>query len=86
MSLGIPAVASPVGINKQILKNPLAGYLPKNAEEWYEALKVLIQNPELRYSVGQEGRKIAEQDYSTKVGLEDLLRDLKTAVPNGDIS
>ena len=61
MALGIPAVASPVGVNRQILGNPKAGFLPSNSKEWYDALKGLIQDPELRPSVGREGRKIAEQ-------------------------
>jgi len=86
MSLGIPAVASPVGVNKQILQNPEAGYLPQNSKEWYQALKALIQDPGLRDSVGQEGRKVAEKDYSTQVGLEDLLRDLQQPAPSGETS
>ncbi len=42
MACGIPGVASPVGINTQIIEDKVDGLLAGTAKEWYEALEYLL--------------------------------------------
>lgn len=64
LSLGIPAVASPVGVNRVIIEEGVNGYLCQSDEDWYEALKALILNPPLRQRMGEAGRKKIVEHYS----------------------
>lgn len=77
MALGIPCVASPVGINKKIIKDGVNGFLADSQEQWIERLTPLIENPELRDKMGREGRKMAEEFYSYEVASSRLLNALK---------
>ncbi len=64
MAMGIPAVASPVGINKELIKEGLNGFLASSEEEWLDKLSLLIEDKDLRERIGERGRQIAERDYS----------------------
>lgn len=76
MSLGIPTVMSPVGVNSEIIRHGQNGFLPKTAEEWLEVLSQLIDNPELRKSIGEAGRKTAVERYSVLSQRERYLKIL----------
>lgn len=64
LSLGIPAVASPVGVNKSIIEQGSNGYLAKDAGAWKEALKSLLSDRQLRTKMGAEGRHKMVAEYS----------------------
>lgn len=64
MALGIPAVASPVGINSQIVDHGVNGFLCESEEEWFSSLSKLILNPNLRAEFGIVGRKKIINSYS----------------------
>lgn len=64
LGLGIPAVASPVGVNKQIIRTGENGYLATSGEEWEEGLRQLLSNPERRRAMGAAGRKKIVAEYS----------------------
>jgi glycosyltransferase involved in cell wall biosynthesis len=64
MALGIPAVASPVGVNKDIIDEGENGFLCTDDTSWYEALSKLIQDVNLRNRMGSAGRKKIESAYS----------------------
>jgi glycosyltransferase involved in cell wall biosynthesis len=64
MSLEIPTVMSPVGVNTEIIRDGLNGYLASDEEEWVEKISRLIDNPELRRKIGIEGRKTVLERYS----------------------
>jgi glycosyltransferase involved in cell wall biosynthesis len=66
MALGIPAVASPVGVNKKIIDEGINGFLCSTDEEWLSALKQLIMQPSLRAGMGEAGRKKIESSYSVE--------------------
>jgi glycosyltransferase involved in cell wall biosynthesis len=57
LSLGIPAVASPVGVNKNIIEQGVNGYLCDSTEAWQTALFALINNSSLRKEMGTNGRR-----------------------------
>jgi glycosyltransferase involved in cell wall biosynthesis len=64
LSLGIPAVASPVGVNKTIFENGQNGFLCISESEWYEALKRLMTEDSLRTLMGRNGRQKIKANYS----------------------
>ncbi len=57
MSVGIPVVASNLGLNSFAITHGLTGYLTKTEDEWVEYLERLIKSPELRRELGQSGRE-----------------------------
>ena len=64
MALGIPAVASPVGVNTEIIDHGVNGFLCTTEEEWFTCLKSLIDHPALRERMGQQGRRKIIDHYS----------------------
>lgn len=81
MALAIPSVASPVGVNQEIIIDGKNGFLAANNQDWYERLSLLIEHPDLRYSIGLNGRKTIEEDYSLHKyfpKLLDLLNQIKS--------
>jgi glycosyltransferase involved in cell wall biosynthesis len=64
MALGIPSVASPVGMNREVVEDGLNGLLAGNEGDWVSCLDQLIQQPELRQRLGRAGRATVLQRYS----------------------
>lgn len=64
MSLAIPAVCSPVGVNCDIIQHGENGFLPPSPDAWQTVLQALSDNPALRTRIGQAGRRTAESRYS----------------------
>ncbi len=64
MSLAIPAVMSPVGVNTEIVKDGENGFLADSESEWIEKLSMLIESPDFRKKLGASGRKTVEEKYS----------------------
>lgn len=64
MALGIPSVISPVGVNTKIVQNEINGFLASNPDEFYMYLKRLLDDMELRETVGKRGNKTVQELYS----------------------
>jgi glycosyltransferase involved in cell wall biosynthesis len=64
LSLGIPAVASPVGINRKIIDQGQNGFLCTSETEWEDALRTLLHDSTLRQKFGQSGREKIIREYS----------------------
>ncbi|MEO5328903.1 MAG: glycosyltransferase family 4 protein [Magnetococcus sp. THC-1_WYH] len=67
MACGLPVVASPVGVNSEIVEEGVNGFFAKTAEEWTEALRILKCNAVLRQQMGEAGRRKVEQQYALQV-------------------
>jgi glycosyltransferase involved in cell wall biosynthesis len=79
MGCGVAAVASPVGVNADVL-TPGCGLLATTAEEWREALSRLVGDAALRRRMGAAGRKRAVAHYSLQAHaprLVELFRELR---------
>jgi glycosyltransferase involved in cell wall biosynthesis len=64
MALGIPGVASPVGVNTQVVTDGVDGFLPADDAQWEQRLVQLIEQPALRADVGSRARRRVEAAYS----------------------
>lgn len=73
MSLEIPAVMSPVGVNTEIINSGENGFLASGTEEWMEYLSLLIENPGLRNRLGRNGRKTVVERYSVLANRDKYL-------------
>jgi len=67
MACGLPVVASPVGVNEQIVEQGVNGFLAKNLKEWEQVLRSLLIDRDLQRRMGNNGRKRVEAWYSLKV-------------------
>ena len=67
MALGIPTLMSPVGVNSDIIQDGENGYLPATEDEWFNCLSQLIENEDLRKTVGQNGLQTVREKYSSDV-------------------
>jgi glycosyltransferase involved in cell wall biosynthesis len=64
MSLGIPALMSPVGVNTQIVSHSENGFLPIKLEDWRVQLETLLLDVDLRNKIGEAGKKTIDERYS----------------------
>ncbi len=72
LALGIPAVASPVGVNKQIIDEG-NGFLCTSADEWYNSLYTLLTDKNLRAQLGKKGREKIITHYSIQATAPSFL-------------
>lgn len=64
LAVGVAAVASPVGANREVLRDGENGFLALTEDEWVDRLETLIVNPLLRERVARAGRQTAERRFS----------------------
>ena len=77
MATGLPVVASPVGINRQIVCDGKNGFWACSPGEWERCLARLIESPRLRSEMGRQGRATMEQKYALKTSSQRLLEILR---------
>lgn len=64
MACGLPVIASPVGVNCEIVQHGVNGFLAATQDEWREAMEKLATDATLRQRMGAAGRITVEQHYS----------------------
>jgi len=82
LAVGVPAVASPVGVNRDIIVNGENGFLASTEQDWYERLDALCRQPQLRARMGQAGRRTVEERYSLAVWGPRLAEVYRTLAEN----
>lgn len=73
MAVRAPAVASPVGVNQEILQDGGTGFLAETTNDWQKSLGRLIQDKDLRLRMGKKGRKRVEQHFSVEVMVPKMI-------------
>ncbi len=79
MACGLPVIASPVGVNSEIVDHGENGFLAATPQEWAKAIAALAGNAELRRRMGEAGRVKIERAYSLAVHgprLAGMIRDV----------
>jgi glycosyltransferase involved in cell wall biosynthesis len=64
MAMGIPSVASPVGINGELIRHGRTGLLARTPDEWIAALERLIESFDDREKMGRQAREDAVARFS----------------------
>lgn len=78
--VGLPAVCTPVGVNKDVVKDNVTGFYANNPDEWVEKLSILIENPDLRRKMGEAGREIVMNGYTIQSCAPRLLQIIQKTV------
>ncbi len=78
MAAGLPTVASPVGVNAEVVRPGATGMLATTEAEWHQALSRLILDPQARAAQGRGGRDLCVKEYSIRRWLPVLLGILET--------
>ncbi len=84
MAVGIPTVASAVGAVTEILEDGITGFLVRSAEEWYDRLRALLEDPHLRRRMGRAAREAAVQRYRIAAHADTLEWAIQQCVRYGD--
>jgi glycosyltransferase involved in cell wall biosynthesis len=71
MACGIPAVVSPVGMNRQVAAKGGA-ITASTTQEWSNAIVSLCRDPGMARSLGAQGRAVVERDYATETIAKQL--------------
>jgi glycosyltransferase involved in cell wall biosynthesis len=64
MAAGIPAVASAVGANRDIVTHGENGFLARTQDDWVRSISSLIKDSNQRREFALRGRKLVEEKYS----------------------
>lgn len=80
LATGLPAVASPVGVNRAILDASGGGLAAENAEQWIEALGRLLSSEILRKTCGERGREWVRRHMTVEAQAPRLLRFLEDGI------
>ena len=79
MACAVPVVASPVGVNSEIVGDNECGLLAESCDDWSTSLLSLLGSRERRDVLGQAGRHAVESHYSLQVQAPVLREVLVTA-------
>jgi glycosyltransferase involved in cell wall biosynthesis len=77
MACGIPAVVSPVGMNREVLALGTVGIGASTRAEWVEALLALVDEPARARTIGVEGRRVAERVFAVERIADDVASVLR---------
>jgi glycosyltransferase involved in cell wall biosynthesis len=67
MACGKAVIASPVGMNTEIVFEGVNGFLAATDVDWFSALSLLAHSPRMRQVMGECGRAMIEQKYCVQV-------------------
>jgi len=74
MACGKAVVASPVGVNRNIIEHGVNGFLADDMDDWVNALRELRENVSMRTTMGYAGRRKVEEEYCVQVTAPRLAR------------
>ena len=80
MAAGIPAVASPVGVNSEIIHHGVNGWLATTADEWIFVLRQLLSEPNRSVAVVEAARQTVAMGYSVQSQLPKLVACLEAVI------
>ena len=79
MAAGLPVIASPVGVNSEIVEHGVNGFLARDTNEWIKYFEILKDDPDFGRKMGAKGRKKVEKNYSLDVIAPRLISIFKKA-------
>lgn len=79
LAAGVPVVASPLGINRTIVRHGENGFWADTAEQWRDALQALRQNPQRAFEMGSVGRDDIRKTYTVEAQVPRLAELLAQA-------
>ncbi len=83
MGVGTPVVLSPVGMNADVVKDGVTGFLADSMDEWRNKLERLILDSALRERMGCAARQAVEERYSIDAHYQSFRQVMEKAASNG---
>lgn len=77
MGCGVAVVASPIGMNNEVVIEGENGFLADTQQDWIDKLSLLIENENLRNTLGKNGRAMIEARYCVQNSCSTLISVLK---------
>lgn len=77
MACGLPVVASPVGMNVEVVRNGKNGFLAAGSAEWKEALLKLVRDASLRKRLGEKGFELVQEQFTLRRNFEVMLEEVR---------
>jgi glycosyltransferase involved in cell wall biosynthesis len=68
LAAGLPVVANPVGVHREMVRHGETGFLAETPAQWVEAVGRLAHDPALRRRLGEAGRRLVVAGYSVEAG------------------
>ncbi len=84
MAAGLPVVANPVGIQRELVRHGETGFLAETPAEWVDAVGRLARDPDLRRRMGLAGRRLVEDGYSVETGAHRMLTLLEAVAERSE--
>ncbi len=84
MSLGIPVISTDVGAVREALDDQVSGFVVPldNRKAFMRAARALIENPQLRATMGKKARLVAAERFDADICAQVHLRAFEKAVAN----
>ena len=73
MNLGIPCIATNYGTNQVVIEHGENGFLADDASDWQKYILQLIDDVELRKSIGTKAKQSVEAKYSVQKNTQAYL-------------
>jgi len=73
MAAGLPVIASPVGVNSEIVDHGVNGFLARDVHEWMKYFEILRYDPDLGRKMGARGRNKIQEKYSLDIIAPQLI-------------
>ena len=76
MACGLPVVATPVGVQCDLVRNGVTGFHATTPAEWRDRLRQLLADAALRQRLGAAGRELIAQYYDVSVAASRVAKVL----------
>lgn len=83
MACSLPVVASPVGMNQEVVRHGENGFLARTDEEWIQPLKTLIQDAGLRKRMGEKGLELVRERFTVERNFEVMKEEVERMSEGG---
>jgi len=83
MAVGLPVICSPVGVNAEMVRNGINGFLARTSDDWVRYLRLLVQDPGMRLRLGEAARRTVTERYSLDLCAQRLASSLREAAGLG---
>jgi hypothetical protein len=78
LALGLPSIASPVGMNRDVVEDGRTALLASSDRAWVQCLDRLLQDREQRRRLGRAGRQSVLRDFDLPIVSRQLVAALES--------
>lgn len=77
MAAALPVISSPTGMNKEIVKPGVNGFLAANSDEWVASITQLFNDEKLRTQMGDVGKKMCSDNYTLQATFQKMVSSIE---------